>query len=211
MFSDSNSMNLLYILNLFGVISFSVSGALKALNHKLDILGVVLLGVITVTGGGVMRDVTLNKFPSIFLDNIEIICAIFASFLSFLIGTHIEKRKKWIVYSDALGLAVFCALGSKIAAQQENQENIRLSNIIFTSVITCTGGGVLRDVLIGETPFILKKDVYATLAIAGAILYYLLIDKIPLVPVRAYIVSAVVFIARTVAIQFELSLPKGSL
>ena len=190
------------------MISFSVSGALKALNHKLDILGVVILGVITATGGGVMRDVTLNMFPSIFFDSVAIISAILASLLSFLIGTHIEKRKKLIAYSDALGLAVFCALGSEIAAQQEN---IALSSIIFTSVITCTGGGVLRDILVGETPFILKKDVYATLVIAGAILYYVLLDRVQLVPLRAYIVSAVVFIARAIAIHFELSLPKGSL
>ncbi len=201
-------MSIFYILNLCGVISFSISGALKALNHKLDILGVLILGIITAVGGGVIRDVTLNLFPSIFLDNAALVLAILASLLAFAVGAHIHKRKKLIAYFDALGLAIFCALGGELATQQEN---ISLSSIIFTSVITGTGGGVLRDVLVGEVPFILKKDVYATLCIAGAILYYVLLQYIPLVSVRMYIVSAAVFIARAIAIRFELSLPKGSL
>ncbi len=201
-------MNIVYMLNLCGIIAFSISGALKALNHKLDILGVFTLGIITATGGGVIRDVTLNLFPSIFLDNIALIFSMSVSLLAFLIGTHIHKRKKFIAYFDALGLAIFCVLGAEVAAQQEN---ISISSIIFTSVITGTGGGVIRDVLVGEIPFILKKDLYATLCIVGAFLYYVLLQYVPLVSLRMYIVASVVFIARVIAIHFELSLPKGSL
>ena len=172
---------ILLIMEWIGTISFAVSGSLVAIRHGLDLFGVVTVGAITAVGGGIMRDVMIgNVPPKIFYNPIIIIVAVLVSIAVFLIAYFYRKQFKKLsekidninILFDALGLAAFSIAGVETALQASLQDNVFL--VILLGVITGVGGGVLRDVLVNEKPYILTKHVYAVVSILGCCLYYLL-------------------------------------
>ena len=157
-------MELLTVLNIVGVIAFTLSGVLKGLKHQLDIFGIIVLGAITAIGGGIIRDVLLNKIPNTIISEKDIYLSVIVSVLGYFIAQNLDSLGKLISITDALGLAAFVIIGAEAAL---TSKGIGLMGTAIMATLTGVGGGMIRDSLVRETPFVLKEDLYATLCVLG--------------------------------------------
>ena len=169
-------MHILEIVEILGTIAFAMSGALVAIQKELDYYGIAILAIVTATGGGIIRDLLISESLPTSLENpfyalISVASAIVVIF--FYNKVTMTSYRKIIQYFDAIGLATFTAIGARVAmANGLDQPYI----IITFSVLTGTGGGILRDVFAREIPFVFRKEVYAVASIIGAIVYTLALE-----------------------------------
>ncbi|NLW52247.1 MAG: trimeric intracellular cation channel family protein [Tissierellia bacterium] len=207
----------IFRLEILGVIAFAVTGALDAIDSKMDLLGVIILGVTTSVGGGIIRDLVLGiNPPKSFVNPIYIYIATISSLLTFAWTYYKRNIKKesikflfnqWLTTFDAIGLAVFTVLGMNVAYSLSY--DYRGIVYVFVGVITGVGGGILRDVLSQKMPYILERNIYASASIVGALVHYFLIKhQIFTQPVSMIISMLIIFTVRMVAAKFELNLPK---
>lgn len=169
-----------FVFEIIGVIAFALSGAMIAIKSEMDILGVCVLGVTTSVGGGIIRDLLLgNVPPAMLLNPLPALIAVAVSIFIFLPGIqHFLIHKKPKLYStlllvaDSIGLGVFTVMGVNICYSSAESPNLFMS--VFLGVITGVGGGVLRDVMSRNKPYIFVKHFYACASIAGALLCALL-------------------------------------
>ena len=175
-------MKWFFILEIIGTISFAISGAMIAIQKKVDIFGVLFLGIITAFGGGLIRDITLgNVPPAMFRNTKYLIFASIASLIVFLTASLFKNKyiqNELLIDTinnifDAVGLGAFSVIGAQLTIQLYKDAGTFL--IIVMGMITGIGGGLLRDLLVREIPFVLKKRVYAVAAILGAATYYVLL------------------------------------
>ncbi len=180
----------LFVIQLIGCISFSTSGAIKAIRKKTDILGVWILTLIEIFGGGLLRDLIINKEPPhIFWDEEYLLLAgvsLIISTIWFIIGykkstAHLIEKKRhdfWIYLLDALGTSAFVISGSNLTYSLTPDSFSIFSKCVFIislGVITGIGGGIFRDVFLGDIPTVFKKHFYMTPCILGATLYTILL------------------------------------
>ncbi len=195
---------LLYWLDLFGVAVFAVSGALAAGRLELDLFGVLVIAALTAIGGGTVRDLLMNRHPIFWIRDPTYLLVIAATALATVLYVRwLPPPGDTLLIADALGLALFAMSGAQIA------EAARLSPIIVVLMGTMSGsaGGVLRDVLTQQVPLILRRDIYATAAIAGVALY-LVLQRLGLSRRPAFWASiAAIAALRLVAIAWDLQLP----
>jgi uncharacterized membrane protein YeiH len=162
---------LINVLNYVGIIAFASSGAFKAYEKGLDILGGIVLGSSVALAGGIIRDVLLGIFPPTNIVYLPYaVTAITASIVAYAFYPLVSRFREAFLYADAVGLGTFAAVGAEIAYQH----SLNILGIILMAAITATGGGVVRDVLAGEVPVIFRRDIYATIAMLGGILYVIL-------------------------------------
>ena len=169
----------LLVLEIVGTAAFAVSGAFVGVRRDMDVFGVIILGLTTAVGGGIIRDLILGLTPPrTFQNPIYALLAIAASIIVFLIARRGWTEKTSGPYGtamlvmDSLGLGAFTV--SAIGTALEQNQDYGAFLLIFVGVVTGVGGGVLRDVLSGQTPMIFLKHVYASASIFGAILCVLL-------------------------------------
>lgn len=204
---------LLLIFELLGTVAFAISGALIAISKKMDIFGVVILGLITAVGGGVIRDLVLgNTPPETFKNPIYGVVAISVSiivFVPFFRKTLLKNQRVFdliLLIMDSLGLAVFTVVGIETAATYLDGFNVYL--LLFVGVITGVGGGVMRDTLAGNTPYIFVKHFYATASLIGSAVTIGLWNFAG--TVYSMIAGAsVIFALRMCAAHFHWKLPKA--
>ena len=162
------------ILELAGTMAFAASGAMTALKKGMDLFGVCILGLTTAVGGGVIRDVILgNTPPATFLNPIYASVALVTSLVLFL--PRIRHLLMWdqrlydlsMLILDSLGLGIFTVVGIRIAWRSTAEPTLFL--LVFVGVVTGVGGGVIRDVMAGDTPYIFVKHIYACASLAGAL------------------------------------------
>ncbi|MBA6389835.1 trimeric intracellular cation channel family protein [Colwellia sp. BRX10-3] len=165
-------LELLYWLDLFGVIVFAFSGALMAGRYQLDPFGVVVLSAVTAIGGGTIRDVILQT-PVFWVENPVYLYVILATAVLTIIFIRCPKRipKRFLLVSDAFGLALFAVLGTEKALSL----GAAVPVAIVMGTMSAVAGGMIRDVLCNVIPMILRKEIYATAAILGGTLYTLLL------------------------------------
>jgi uncharacterized membrane protein YeiH len=178
--------SLFFFIEVIGTIAFASSGAMVAIKKQLDLLGVIVLGVTTAVGGGMLRDIIIgNVPPALFKDPIYVLLAFITVMLLFIIvrlnqkildGRSIETYEKVMNIFDAIGLGAFTVVGIDTAVLSGYGDYHFL--IIFLGVITGVGGGILRDIMAGQTPYVLRKHIYACASIVGAILYAWLLNYI---------------------------------
>ena len=168
----------IFILELIGTVAFASSGAMIAIEKKMDIFGVNVLGATTAVGGGIMRDIILGLTPpGAFSHPVYVLVAALTSTILFVIAyakpTAFESRVKTDYYDklmfwcDTAGLGICTVVGIPAAVRAVGGENVFF--FVFIGTLTGVGGGVLRDIMAGETPYILVKHIYACAAIAGGI------------------------------------------
>jgi uncharacterized membrane protein YeiH len=195
---------LLYWLNLFGVVVFAFSGALMAGRYKLDPFGVVVLSAVTAIGGGTIRDVMLQT-PVFWLKDPIYLYFILATAVLTIIFIRCPKRipKRFLLISDAFGLALFAVLGTEKALSL----GAAIPVAVIMGTVTGVAGGMIRDVLCNVIPMILRQEIYATAAILGGTLYTLLAYYS--VPEHIAIVVAILsaLMLRLAAIYWRVSLP----
>lgn len=195
---------IIYALDLFGVTVFAVSGSLAAGRKRMDILGVVVLGVVTALGGGTLRDVLLDSGPVFWINNpLYLLVAAFFSLLTFFAARIITTHRQALLVFDAFGLAVFTGIGAAIALNTTDSASVA----ILMGVMTGTAGGVIRDVLSAEIPLILRREIYATAALCGAFVY-IIIERLGVSGLICLMASVIVTLSiRLAAIRWGFSLP----
>ncbi len=206
---------IIYIFEMIGTVAFASSGALVGIRKNMDIFGVNVLGITTAVGGGCIRDIILGITPPKMFQNfsyvgasILISCILFTIFYlnqELLSSRFLETYERVMISLDAIGLGVFTVMGIRTAIEASFENNIFL--LIFVGAVTGIGGGMLRDVMAGMTPFVFVKHVYAIASILGAVCYIILRlyirDTISL-----FLGAAVVIIIRLLAAHFRWNLPR---
>lgn len=203
------------VLSFIGVAAFAASGAMAGVERKTDLLGVIILATTTATGGGVIRDILLGFTPpKIFLAPSYFFIAVLVALILFVFAYfHFDEYHKRAAFIDkannifdALGLGIFVALGTQTAIDSGYAQNMFLSVMIGT--LTGVGGGFLRDIMILRIPVILRKHVYASSALLGSIVFYIM-HMFSIRYSYSLVISALVtFILRMLATHFKWNLPK---
>ena len=196
--------SILYIAGLLGVGVFAVSGALTAGRKNFDLLGVVVIAFVTAVGGGTIRDLLLDRSIFWIQDTTYVYVVLAAAALTLGYVRFTKPPQLSLLIADALGLALFTIGGAQIAEAQGLPAII----VIFMATITGAMGGVIRDVLCGEVPMLIRpSELYATTAIAGASAYLILQELGVAVSVAALIGMVTVAVSRIAAIFWKLRLP----
>ena len=205
----------LHILELIGTVAFAVSGAMTGIRKHLDLFGVAFLGVVTAVGGGILRDVMIGATPpGCFRNPIYLVVGAATAILFFIpfIRHPLMRRQaafdRMLFVMDSLGLAVFTVTG--VLAGLECSAGAHPILLVTVGMLTATGGGVLRDVLVGDTPMVFVKHVYAAASLAGAALFVALHAlRAPLL-VTGIVSAASVFLIRCLAAHYRWNLPKAA-
>lgn len=199
-------MSFLYALDLLGTAAFAASGAWAGIRRKMDLFGVLVLGMVTATGGGTLRDLLLGDFPPFSLkDETYLYISLGVALAVFLWHRHLEFLRHPLLYFDAVGLGTFVVIGTVKALEF----NLGFLGAVMMGVVTATAGGVTRDVLSNQVPLILRKEIYASACAAGAILLVILHNlQIPH-PLPALVAAATVITVRLLAIRHNWSLPRA--
>jgi uncharacterized membrane protein YeiH len=197
-------LQIIYGLDLFGVAVFAVSGSLAAGRKRMDVFGVIVLGLVTALGGGTIRDALLDSGPVFWVaDPRYLLIAVFSSLLAFIAVRSLSIPWRALLIFDAFGLAVFMAIGTDKALAMTNSPSVS----IVMGVMTGVAGGMIRDVLSAEVPLILRKEIYATAALCGSLVYVILI-RVGIPSIFCLILSAAVTLSiRLASIHWGFSLP----
>lgn len=215
----------LSILEIIGIISFSAAGAMVAIDREADVFGVVFLSVITCYGGGLLRDVMVGtsigrERPWLFLGSdtaslymiLTVATALAVFLIALLFKKHYAREERAVVainnVLDAFGIGIFAAIGTEACLE------LGAFVAITMGMVTCVGGGLMRDVILGDIPFILRKYVYAVATIIGSAVYYIVAvvfmpENEAATVVATVSCTLVVFVIRMLATAFKLNLPKA--
>jgi uncharacterized membrane protein YeiH len=195
----------LLVLDLVGTFAFALNGALIAVRStRLDIVGVVTLGMITALGGGTIRDVFLGALPpATFVDWRYLVVAAAGGLIAFSIGHYLERIYGAINVLDAAGLSLFAVTGALKALDL----GFGPLQAVVVGGITGVGGGTLRDVLIRQVPAVLSSGLYAVPAIVGATVVVLADVADTRGPIAAVGAAAVCFAIRMLGVHFDVNAP----
>ena len=203
---SSPIQTIVLILDLFGTMAFAVTGAFKAIEHKADIVGIIILATITGVAGGTIRDIVLGHFPprSISDPNYVIITTATGIVIFFL---YPKMQKHWNLFLkfDAIGLGVFTAIGATFAYQLFGMNFLAMT---MAGMVTAVGGGILRDMFVNEIPIVFVKELYASASFLGVVVFYILLVanlQIEVVTIGTILVTTML---RLVAMKYNWNLPK---
>jgi uncharacterized membrane protein YeiH len=196
---------LVYWLDMAGVIVFALSGVVLACRHRMDPVGMLVLAAVTGIGGGTLRDLVLGVRPVFWVSDPTYLWVIFATVALALVGFHYIHRlsRGFMPVADAFGLAIFTALGTHKALELGHAGEVAT----LMGMMTGVAGGMIRDVLAQRVPMVLREEIYATAAFAGGMVYVLFYAlEAPLVLTIAASLAATLSL-RLAAIYWRLSLP----
>lgn len=201
--------NIILFFDLFGTMIFAITGAVKGIRNRLDLLGVLFFSVTVGCGGGMIRDVLIGSTPvAAFNDYRYFLVCIVAGLLCFILSPVAIGRWAIIVYCDAIGLGVFTALGVAKAVDL----SVSVVGQIMSGMFTAVGGGIIRDVFSKEVPMVFTSDFYATASVFGAVMYVLLHNMTSLSPNSLLFITAVFTSAlRIIGYRHHFKLPVARL
>jgi len=204
---------LLLLFEIVGTVAFAISGAMTGMKKKMDIFGVAILGLTTAVGGGALRDIILGNTPPVMFRNpIYAVIAIVTSVILFLPAVQRLLLRIHGLYDslmllmDSVGLGIFTVVGIRTAYAAVAEPGWFL--LLFVGVVTGVGGGVLRDVMAGDTPYVFVKHFYACASLLGAVVCILLWNLAGQTIAMAAGAAAVVAL-RYLAVKYRWSLPKA--
>ncbi|PRX50676.1 trimeric intracellular cation channel family protein [Salegentibacter salegens] len=197
-------LTLFNILDLLGTIAFAISGALAAMDRRLDLFGIFIIGFVTAIGGGTLRDTLIGNTPVTWMENTIYIYLIGAvTILAIIFRNKINYLKKSLFLFDTIGLGVFTITGVEIGIRNG------LDPIICIALGTMTGtfGGVIRDILCNEIPVIFRKEIYATACIFGG-LVFVIMHELGVNRDIIYLTTTLMVISiRLIVVKYHISLP----
>lgn len=196
----------IYILDLFGTMAFAVTGAFKAIEHKSDIVGIIILATITGVAGGTIRDIVLGKFPpNSLLDPAYVTITVATGIVIFFLYSHLKKHWNVFLKFDAIGLGVFTIIGATFAF---NIFGLNYLAMVLAGMLTAIGGGILRDVFVNQVPIVFVKELYASASFVGVTIFFVLL----MVEVELYAATITGIVITTgmrmVAMKYNWNLPK---
>jgi len=195
----------IYILDLFGTMAFAVTGAFKAIEHKFDIVGIILLATITGVAGGTIRDVLMGQFPNSLSDPAYVSITVLSGVSIFFLYSHLKKHWNLFLKFDAIGLGVFSIIGATFAY---HLVGLNLLAIMLAGILTAVGGGILRDVFVSHVPIVFIKEFYISASFIGILVFYLILyfgGELYSATVLGIILTTAL---RLVAMKFNWNLPK---
>lgn len=161
----------IHILEILGTVAFASSGATRAIRKKYDAFGLFVLAFVASIGGGTLRDILIGNTPVEWLnDSTLILTVISATLLTYLFNSYMQKLRVWMSVFDAIGLGLFTMVG----VQKGLEHELSIFICVLLGTITASFGGVIRDILSGETPLLLQKEIYALASISGGVLFFVL-------------------------------------
>jgi len=191
-------------ISILGSFTLAISGAIIAMRKKFDPFGVLIIAFVTAVGGGTLRDIMLTGKHVFWLEQTSYVYfSLAGAAIAILFRNRIEHIDKPLLFFDAIGLGLYTITGVQIGLDFD----LSLVNCIILGVITGSFGGVIRDILVNEVPVIFMKEIYATVSIAGAILY-LILNWLNVVNPLLQIIPVIFIIAiRLLVIHYNVSLP----
>ncbi len=191
-------------VELIGITAFALSGAVSAMQKKLDVFGILVLTFVTAVGGGTVRDLIIGSLPVAWIQDLELITAMFiAYFIALFFNKYLRLLTHTMFWLDTIGLAFFCmvAIDKGIA--------YHLHPLICIALGTITGsfGGIIRDVLLNEIPYVFRKDVYASACIAGGIFYFILLRFMSDHNLASILAGSLIMVIRIGARYFNWQMP----
>ncbi|MBU13380.1 MAG: hypothetical protein CMH71_03375 [Nitrosopumilales archaeon] len=196
----------IYILDLFGTMAFAVTGAFKAIEHKADIVGIIILATITGVAGGTIRDIILGKtLPNSLVDPIYVIITIISAIVLFFLYSKLRQHWNIFLKFDALGLGIFTVIGATFAY---NLVGMNFLVIVLSGMLTAIGGGILRDIFVNQTPIVFVKELYASASFIGAVLFYLTLLITNEIYAATIIGMVITTVLRLVAMKYNWNLPR---
>lgn len=197
--------NINFIIEVLGLVSFSMSGAFAAMEKKLDPFGVIIIAFVTSFGGGTIRDLLLDVPVFWMRDMFGCVVVLLASIFAIMVKSFEKKFRVPLFIFDSLGLGLFTIMGIQKGLNAEQGMTISLT----LGMITGCFGGIFRDVLLNRIPLVFRKEIYATACILGGLLFLLLMryTSLPYVFIHAFTILVIVVI-RTLAVKYEWQMPK---
>ncbi|MEN6302734.1 MAG: trimeric intracellular cation channel family protein [Armatimonadia bacterium] len=194
----------LIVLDYLGTLAFAISGALKAVRREMDLFGLIVLAVVTAIGGGTVRDVMLGLRPFWFKDANYILLSLIAALLVFTLYRLVSRKETVLLWFDAVGLGAFTVIG----ASKAMAAGLGLAPTVVLAVLTGVGGGIIRDVLAADVPVVLRKEVYASAGIIGAVVYWLMVQWQTPEWVATTVPMLLVTVVRLLSLHYGIGLPK---
>ena len=165
-------MTLLYIIYLIAITAEAMSGAIMGMRRGMDLFGICLVGTVTALGGGTARDILLGHYPVGWIEHPEYLTfTIGAAIVTALIARYLHHLRQVFLLVDGLGLVAFTVIGCDVARSMDAHPSI----VVLAGVITGIFGGLMRDVLCNEVPMVLRRELYATVALFTGVLYVVLL------------------------------------
>lgn len=194
------------LINLIGTAAFTIAGYMVGFRKRLDIMGVLIVALLTAIGGGMMRDMMISRIPIVFRENTVLLIIFCTLALSWLLNLQQQRRRLlviWFIIADTLGLAAFSITGAQVGLSL----NLNCFGVVTLAFVTAVGGGILRDILVNEIPAILRRDIYGTIAILMGLTLFLL-DKWQLItPLSLNILFISGVFGRLLAYYYQITLP----
>jgi uncharacterized membrane protein YeiH len=192
-----------HIIEILGTIAFAISGALTAMNKKLDPFGVFIISFVTAVGGGTLRDVLIGQTPVAWMRQLDYVYLIVAGYLvAIIFRKKLYKLRISLFLFDTIGLGVFTLIG----LQKGVDAHLHPVICIALGTMTACFGGVIRDILCNDIPVIFRREIYATICMAGGMLFFIL-KAANLHHDAVYVVTSAFMIAlRLLAVHFRWSL-----
>lgn len=191
-------------LDLVGVFVFALSGGLVAVKKRFDLFGVLVLAAAAALGGGVLRDLLLDDNPPVGISDWRLLsAAAVGGLVTFFFHPGVERISRFVRVLDAVGLAAFAVAGSLKAVAT----GAAPVTAVIVGVLTAVGGGVIRDLLAGQVPEVLRRELYAVPAALGSLIVVLCARAGPLEDWMLWGAAALVFVVRLVAVRLDLNVP----
>ncbi len=185
--------------------AFAVTGAFKAIEHKSDFVGIVLLATITGVAGGTIRDVVMGKFPNSISDPTYVVITVASGIAIFFLYSKLKKHWNLFLKFDAFGLGIFTIIGGTFAYHLFGLDFLA---IVFSGILTAVGGGILRDVFVNQIPIVFVKELYVTASFVGIFAYYFILYFGGELYLATIIGIALATGVRLTAMKFSWNLPK---
>jgi uncharacterized membrane protein YeiH len=197
---------LLHILDLFGVMVFAVTGALKAIQYKMDIVGIIILSGSTGLAGGLIRDILLDRLPpKIISDPYYLTIAVVTGIIVFFLHLFFKEKENLFLKFDAIGLGVFSIIGASIAYETLGLNFLAMA---VSGIFTAIGGGIIRDVFVKEIPLVFVKELYASASFLGIVVFFILISLHFNYYISMIVCIVIITLFRLLAMKYNWNLPK---
>ncbi len=196
-------MSLIFLIDLLGTVSFSISGVLTALKKQMDPFGIFIIAFVTAVGGGTLRDLLIDT-PVFWMGDLSYLYVILgAAVLAVIFRKKLSYVRRSLFLFDTIGIALYTIIGVEKGIEAGFHPFI----CVGLGTMSACFGGVIRDILCNEIPIIFRKEIYATACIVGGSAYFLLI-RTTLPPEIVVVIAGVIIIGiRLLAVLFKLSLP----
>lgn len=196
-------MTWIYAIDIIGTLIFAISGISTALDNKFDLVGTLIIGIVTAVGGGTLRDIMIGQTPVGWMQDLNYLWTILvAMLLTYTLKDHILKFRRSLFVFDTIGIGLFTILG----LEKTLSIGLSLPIALIMGVVSAVFGGVLRDILTNVVPLIFRKEIYASACFAGGLVYLILEQFSNLQTFNMLVAMSVVIIIRYLSIRHNWSL-----